>query len=817
MAEQPNLSNPSKADLLTKINSDFSPIILLLNKATENYQKIAIQNLNEIAKIVLSLENNLQSISVNKINNIKSILKASDKGLRTYVNDTKIALNKILIKSKEISLQYLTLTNSQSNVNVNDIILESEIKQKELELNNITKELNYYKNKYNSVNQNYIESQKLISELKEENTSYKVKIIDNDKNSFIQNYGEDKTDKDSEGITSFSEKTKIDDTDKIRKLEKKIKELNNTIDTNRNNFESQISRMTDKNTSLSQFLSKKNMEYIELQKENMEKIQENKKLKDSINTNEKELKNLQNKIENNINREKEYQEKISEFQKQIEENDKIINDNNIKINLLNDNSNKDKLRIKTLESEIEKIKISKNENQSSANEYINILNDLEKCRKEKEEIELELENTKKLLESNGKEYKKKIELMESTIVHNNDMINKKDELIKELKANNKTDDVVDKENNANNEEVEKLNKRLKEQEEVIKTKEEQIKELKELKELKDVKKDSKENLIYQKMLQYKEDNNANLSLIKVLKEQIRSLESENKALKEEKGKNNNNDNMFDMVEKMLHLEKEIDTLQKELEKYKNNNIQSVMKSNMVEVVDMDEKINDLNKLKMEYEELENKYNEEKQKNDIYEAQITEKIKENNDLKLELDQIRLGTEGNNNNNLQSINGSKNIRYLNNSLTDKNMTEKYNKNLEQLINAKNQIKKLEVEVANLKNQIKKMENKNKIKESLFRCKSIDDENSEEEFDMAQLEEGVKKKNRSEDLNIDFPGNNETKKKYEELEERFNKLKEQVVPLLKSNANPNVTKNKVSKICNLLGTSTNTTNNILDKYNI
>ena len=815
MAEQQNLSNPSKTDLLTKINSDFSPIILLLNKAAENYQKISIQNLNEIAKIVLSLENNLQSISVNKINNIKSLLKASDKGLRTYINDTKIALNKILIKSKEISLQYLTLTKSQSSVN--DIILESEIKQKEFELNNITKELNYYKNKYNSVNQNYQESQKLISELKEENTSYKEKIIENDKKSYIQNYpndGEDKTDKDLERITSFSERTKIDDTDKIRKLEKKIKELNNTIDTNRNNFESQISRMTDKNTSLSQFLSKKNLEYMELQKENMEKIQENQKLKNSINTNEKELKNLQNKIENNINREKEYQKKISQYQKQIEENDKIINDTNIKINLLNDNSNKDKLRIKTLESEIEKIKISKNDNQSSANEYINILTDLEKCRKEKEEIESELENTKKLLESNGKEYKKKIEIMESTIVHNNDMINKKDELIKELKANHKTDPVVDKENNTNNEEIEKLNQRLKEQEEVIKAKEEQIKELKELKE---VKKDSKENMIYQKMIQYKEDNNANLSLIKVLKEQIRSLESENKTLKEEKGKNNNNDNMFDMVEKMLKLEKEIDKLQKELEKYKNNKSHLTQNSNMVEVVDMDENINDINKLKSDYEELENKYNEEKEKNTIYEAQITEKIKENNDLKLELDQIRHESEGNHNNNFQSINGSKNIRYLNNSLTDKNMTEKYNKNLEQLINAKNQIKKLEVEVANLKNQIKKMENKNKIKESLFRCKSIDDENSEEEFDMAQLEEGVKKKNRSEDLNIDFPGNNETKKKYEELEERFNKLKEQVVPLLKSNANPNVTKNKVSKICNLLGTSTNTTNNILDKYNI
>ena len=808
MAEKQNLSNPSKEDLLTKINSDFSPIILLLNKATENYQKITIQNLNEIAKIVLSLENNLQSISVNKINNIKSILKASDKGLRTFINDTKIALNKILIKSKEISLQYLTLTKNQSNAN--GINFESEIKQKEIELNIISKELNYYKNKYNSINQNYMESQKLISELKEENTSYKEKIIENDKNVFIQNYsiGEDKIDKDFESNTSLSEKAKIDNSDQIKKLEKKIKELNNTIDTNRNNFEAQISRMTDKNTSLSQFLSKKNLEYMELQKENMEMIKESKKLKNSINENERELKNLQNKIENNINREKEYQEKISEYQKQIEENDKIINDNNAKINLLNDNSNKDKLLIKSLESEIEKLKVSKNENQSSTNEYINILSDLEKCRKEKEEIESELENTKKLLENNGKEYKQKIQLMESTIFHNNDMINKKDEIIKELKNNNKPDIVEDKKNSDDNEEIEKLNKRLKEQEEIIKTKDEHIKELKE------VKKDSKDNLIYQKMIQYKEDNNANLSLIKVLKEQIRSLESENKSLKEEKGKNNN-DNMFDMVEKMLKLEKEIDTLQKELEKYKNNNGQSLQRSNMVEVVDMDENNNELNKLKMEYEELENKYNEEIEKNNIYEAQITEKIKENNDLKLELDQMRIGTEGNNN--LQSINGSKNIRYLNTSLTDKSLTEKYNKNLEQLINAKNQIKKLEVEVANLKNQIKKMENKNKIKESLFRCKSIDDENSEEEFDMVQLEEGVKKKNRSEDLNIDFPGANETKKKYEELEDRFNKLKEQVVPLLKSNANPNVTKNKVSKICNLLGTSTNTTNNILDKYNI
>ena len=51
-------------------------------------------------------------------------------------------------------------------------------------------------------------------------------------------------------------------------------------------------------------------------------------------------------------------------------------------------------------------------------------------------------------------------------------------------------------------------------------------------------------------------------------------------------------------------------------------------------------------------------------------------------------------------------------------------------------------------------------------------------------------MKKKNRREDLNIDFQ--NETRQKYQELEERFkNNLKEQVVPILKSNVNKNIQK--------------------------
>jgi chromosome segregation ATPase len=311
--------------------------------------------------------------------------------------------------------------------------------------------------------------------------------------------------------------------------------------------------------------------------------------------------------------------------------------------------------------------------------------------------------------------------------------------------------------------------------------------------LENSKKDSKENIIYQKMLQYKNDELTSQSIIKVLKEQIKSLETEIKSLKNENSKKKNDD-LFDMVEKMLKLEKEIDKyknknekLEKELNNYKNG--KNANEGNIVALNTQDN--NELMNLK--------------NLNKKYEADIEKYKQEISNLKSQIIQLK---HFNKNNNCST---NKDIRFLNDSTNTNLDLEKYNKNLEQLVNAKK-------EIALLKSQIQKMENeKKKVKESLFRCKTDeDDDNFEEEFDMAQLEEGVKKKNRSEDLNIDFPGSNETKQKYEELEQRFNNLKEQVVPILKSNANKNITKNNASKICNLLGTSVNTTNYILDKYN-
>ena len=824
-------------DLLSKVNEDFTPLINLLYKAMDNYKNITLANIKEINKILISLDNNLQSTHKIKINNIKNLLISNDKGLRTYLNDTKIALNNILIKSKEISLQYLNFQKSKSNIN--HLILSSEIKQKESEMSNLTKELNYYKNKYDTLNQSYLDSQKIISELKDENFSYKEKIIENDKNLYMKNISEYSR----EGGGSINNEESQQLKSENKKLNDKIKELNKKND----NLESQLSRMTDKNASLSKFLSKKNVEFTELQNENLEKIGEINKLKNQLEKNNSQEKEYQKKIND-------FQKKLNEYQKSLEEKDKIINNSNKKINTLNDISNNDKLLIKTLEADKEKLIFEinnnkKQEKEKNDNEYLNILKDLDNCKKEKEEVEKELENMKKELEKNKNEYKKNIEVMESTIFHNNNMINEKDKMIKELKTKaniikennnnnnineddneneNENDNIenddnnIENDNNINtngniggyasniniiNKEFEEVYKQLSEKDNIIKEKNEKINELKNI--LENSKKDSKENIIYQKMLQYKNDEKTNQSIIKVLKEQIKSLESENKSLKEESSKKKNDD-LFEVVEKMLKLEKEIDNyrnknekLMKELDAYKKGTTGNKENLNTVEGSANISSINEISNLKSQLTYLENKYNEEKDLNKKYEEEVEKYKKEISDLKAQIIQLKHINKTNTNST------NKNIRYLNDS-TNSFDIEKYNKNLEELINARK-------EIASLKSQVQKLENDKKVKQSLFRCKTNeDDDNYEEEFDMAQIEEGLKKKNRSEDLNIDFPGFNENKQKYEELEERFNNLKEQVVPILKSNANKNITKNNVTKICNLLGTSTNTTNNILEKYN-
>ena len=530
--------------------------------------------------------------------------------------------------------------------------------------------------------------------------------------------------------------------------------------------------MSDKNTNLSSFLNKKNQEFTQLQKENIDKLTENK--------------NLKKQLEKKSLKESEYIEKISEYQKQIEINDKDINNKNSEIISLTDNLKNNKILIKSLETEIEKLKYEKNNNFKDNEAYMNILADLEKCKKEKKEVENKLE----LIENDKNEYKKKIDVMESTIYNDNVLINKKDEIFEQLKIKHQNLKNSIMNSNINNNLNNQNNTKIEELENIIREKDEKINELNNIIESNKNQKDDKKELSIAKknLIQYRNEIESNQSLIKILKDQIKAIEAENKAIKEQLNKKNSSD-LFEMTEKMLKLEKQLD-------KYKRNS-----QSYNLE-------------LEKKYDELESKYEKDKQNylNEVIDlkSQIMQLKKGGNPN----DQNHINNDGDNNKNHNKKNKVKILV----SSSNKNLEEQYNAILEKYINANN-------EIQSLKKKIEKLEQELKQKtlmiqrESLFKIKSINiNDDYEEEIDMMQLKEGVRRKNRSEDFDIDYPGFNENQKKYQDLENRFNKLKEQVIPILKENGGNNnkiATKNNISNICKLLGTSVNTTNNILQNY--
>ena len=56
-----------------------------------------------------------------------------------------------------------------------------------------------------------------------------------------------------------------------------------------------------------------------------------------------------------------------------------------------------------------------------------------------------------------------------------------------------------------------------------------------------------------------------------------------------------------------------------------------------------------------------------------------------------------------------------------------------------------------------------------------------NYEEEFDLKKMAKGAKDKNRSQDINIDYPGIQTIKERYRELDFYYNSLEELVKKLL------------------------------------
>ena len=231
-----------------------------------------------------------------------------------------------------------------------------------------------------------------------------------------------------------------------------------------------------------------------------------------------------------------------------------------------------------------------------------------------------------------------------------------------------------------------------------------------------------------------------------------------------------------------------------------------------------EYITKLNELTQEIQELKHSLalvNESKtkldieisKKNDELEAykevifKLQNKLEQNNDVEEELKK-RLTSE-------RKINNTEmNIREQNQS--NKNLNKSFemprDANIQLMNKYLGQLNEAEKKISQLQNKNKelqfKLDEKQVEKEfSGYRTEDYNFSNYEEEFDLKKMVNGAREKNRSEDINIDYPGVQSVKDKYKELLQNMHLLEEQVKILISNISITNKIKPQISQICQLM----------------
>jgi myosin heavy subunit len=232
-----------------------------------------------------------------------------------------------------------------------------------------------------------------------------------------------------------------------------------------------------------------------------------------------------------------------------------------------------------------------------------------------------------------------------------------------------------------------------------------------------------------------------------------------------------------------------------------------------------EYINKLNELTQENQELKQSLsmiNESKtklelelsKKNDELEGykqvifKLQNKLEQNNDIEEELKK-RLNTERN-------VNAFKTDMNLRENQSNKNLNKSFempkDANIQLMNKYLGQLNEAERKISLLQNKNKELQFKLDEKQverefSGYRTEDYNFSNYEEEFDLKKMVNGAREKNRSEDINIDYPGVQSVKDKYKELLQNMHLLEEQVKILITKISITNKIKPQISQICQLM----------------
>ena len=335
-------------------------------------------------------------------------------------------------------------------------------------------------------------------------------------------------------------------------------------------------------------------------------------------------------------------------------------------------------------------------------------------------------------------------------------------------------------------------------------------------------KQNKINALSQDLKNYQRKELMNQEQIENMNNNIFNYE---KIIKEKDDLINNN---YKDNNEVFKIKLENEKLKKQIEELKNlsnNNYlqnQKMINGNInsyeMPEVRSQEYITKLNELTQEIQELKHSLalvNESKtkldieisKKNDELEAykevifKLQNKLEQNNDVEEELKK-RLTSERKNNNT------EMNIREQNqsNKILNKSFEMPRDANIQLMNKYLGQLNEAEKKISQLQNKNKelqfKLDEKQVEKEfSGYRTEDYNFSNYEEEFDLKKMVNGAREKNRSEDINIDYPGVQSVKDKYKELLQNMHLLEEQVKILISNISITNKIKPQISQICQLM----------------
>ena len=771
------MKSPINKEIVNKIyDEEFVSLINSLNESIKEYYKVSKNNIIEANNILDSYQQQAQIINnlILEINNTSSYEKldelfdltrktleviiqmkmnsnSNNKNLAMFFDDAKILFKSMKAKRKEKLIEANNDINKQINQPSSDSYMGS--------FNSENKFNNRLEDNYFNINNNLNINNNNDILLKNINAIYSrvIKILNNFS---IYNYVISKVD--------FEESNKYNNLQ--NSLKKELENLFIFLKKNLNQGKSlaQTKSCVDINENTKFKRSKSKPHDNELEKLKMINESNKKKLlelNNQLNFYKNKVKELEMRNNSMIIKLKNFEQTKFGFQ----------NNNNDVYNELN----KKDMQILNLQKQLKVFQM----NENSLNAQINNLND--QFTQKINEYEYERANLSQTVLSQKKTI--------SNLQNNLNIKQKELENLKEstFKGNNNNYDLDKK--------LEIMNMELKE-------------------------KQSKINALIQDIKNYQRKEMINQEQIENMNNNIFNYE---KIIKEKDDLINNN---YKDNNDVFKIKLENEKLKKQIEELKNSNNNNYLQNqkmingniNSYEMPNNQEYTIKLNELTQENQELKQSLsliNESKtklelelsKKNDELEGykqvifKLQNKLEQNNDIEEELKK-RLNTERN----VNALNTKTEINLREENQSNKNLNKSFempkDANIQLMNKYLGQLNEAERKISLLQNKNKELQFKLDEKQverefSGYRTEDYNFSNYEEEFDLKKMVNGAREKNRSEDINIDYPGVQSVKDKYKELLQNMHLLEEQVKILISNINITNKIKPQISQICQLM----------------